>query len=90
MKRVSQTTQFSRDIKRMRKRGKNLRQLQVVVRLLASGAALPAKNRDHPLIGPWAPARDCRVEPDWILIYTADPESLRLERTGTHADLFRK
>jgi mRNA interferase YafQ len=90
MKKLSQTTQFSRDVKRMSKRGKDLGKLRDVVRLLASGSTLPAKNRDHPLIGPWAPARDCHIEPDWILIYTADAESLRLERTGTHADLFRK
>jgi mRNA interferase YafQ len=90
MKKVSQTTQFSRDVKRMRKRGKDLRKLQEVVRLLAAGAALPPKQRDHPLIGPWAPSRDCHVEPDWILIYTVEPESLRLERTGTHVDLFKK
>ncbi len=89
MKRLSQTTQFLRDIKRMRKRGKDLTQLQAVVRLLAEGEALPPRHRDHPLIGPWAPSRDCHVEPDWILIYTADAETLRLERTGTHADLFR-
>ena len=90
MKRVSQTTQFSRDVKRLRKRGKDLGKLREVVRLLAAGTALPAKHRDHPLIGPWAPSRDCHVEPDWILIYTADSESLRLERTGTHTDLFKK
>ena len=90
MKRVSQTTQFSRDVKRMRKRGKDLGRLQEVVLLLAAGTALPAKFRDHPLIGAWAPSRDCHVEPDWVLIYTADEESLRLERTGMHSDLFRK
>lgn len=90
MKRVSQTTQFSRDVKRMRKRGKDLGRLQEVVLLLAAGKALPAKFRDHPLIGAWAPSRDCHVEPDWVLIYTADEESLRLERTGMHSDLFRK
>ena len=89
MNKVSQTTQFSRDVKRMRKRGKNLGKLQEVVRLLAAGTALPAMHRDHPLIGQWAPSGDCHVEPDWILIYTAAPESLRLERTGTHCDLFR-
>jgi mRNA interferase YafQ len=64
MKRVSQTAQFSRDVKRMRKRGKDLGQLQDVVRLLAAGMALPQKHRDHPLIGQWAPSRDCHVEPD--------------------------
>ncbi len=47
-------------------------------------------NRDHPLLGPWQPSRDCHIEPDWILIYTAENDSLRLERTGTHSDLFKK
>ena len=89
MKRLIQTTQFSRDIKRMRKRGKDLRKLQEVVRLLAVGTPLAPKHRDHPLIGPWVPSRDCHVEPDWILIYTADGDSLRLERTGTHSNLFK-
>ena len=90
MKKVSQTTQFSRDVKRMRKRGKDLEKLQEIVKLLAEGTPLPANYRDHPLTGPWRPSRDCYIEADWILIYTADKESLRLERTGTHSDLFRK
>ena len=90
MKRVSQTTQFSRDVKRMRKRGQDLGKLQEAVRLLAAGMALPPRHRDHPLVGQWMPSRDCHVEPDWILIYTVDSESLRLERTGTHADLFKR
>jgi mRNA interferase YafQ len=90
MKTLSQTTQFSRDVKRLRKRGKDLLKLQEVVRLLASDSLLDPKFRDHSLVGPWQPARDCHVEPDWILIYTRDKTSLRLERTGTHRDLFKK
>ncbi len=90
MTKVSQTKQFSRDIHRMRKRGKDLAMLQEIVRLLAAGTALPASHRDHPLIGPWQSSRDCHIEADWILIYTADKDSLRLERTGTHSDLFKK
>jgi mRNA interferase YafQ len=90
MKRVSQTSQFSRDVRRLRKRGKYLNKLQEVVKLLAEGASLSANHRDHPLMGPWQPSRDCHIEPDWILIYTTDGDSLRLERTGTHSDLFKK
>lgn len=74
----------------MRKRGKDLSLLQYVVELLASGERLPGKYQDHALIGPWHHARDCHIEPDWLLIYTTDKTSLRLERTGTHSDLFRK
>ena len=90
MKTVSQTTQFSRDIKKMEKRGKDLSKLKRIVTALALGETLNAKYRDHALIGTWKPARDCHIEPDWILIYTADEFTLRLERTGTHSDLFKK
>jgi len=90
MKKVSQTRQFFRDVKRMRKRGKNLHKLQEIVKLLAEGTPLPAYHRDHPLMGPWQPSRDCHIEADWILIYTAYRDSLRLERTGTHSDLFKR
>jgi mRNA interferase YafQ len=90
MKKVSQTKQFSRDINRMRKRGKDLEKLQEIVRLLAESTPLPPNHSDHPLIGSWQPSRDCHIEADWILIYTTDKDSLRLERTGTHSDLFKK
>jgi mRNA interferase YafQ len=90
MKKVSQTRQFSRDVKRMRKRGKDLEKLQEIVKLFAEGTPLLSNHRNHPLTGPWQSSRDCHIESDWILIYTADKESLRLERTGTHSDLFKK
>ncbi len=90
MKRVFQTKQYLRDVKRMLKRGRSIAKLQDVVRKLAVGMPLGPQHRDPPLIGVWAPSRDCHIEPDWILIYTVDSESLRLERTGTHSDLFKK
>jgi len=88
MKSLSQTTRFVRDVKRMRKRGKDIAKFEAVVRKLAYGELLEPKHRDHPLRGIWSGSRDCHVEPDWILIYTTDATSLRLERTGTHSDLF--
>jgi hypothetical protein len=48
MKRLSQTTQFARDVKRMRKRGKDLGKLQDVVGLLAHGVALPPEAQGSP------------------------------------------
>lgn len=88
MKRLFQTTQFVRDVKRMAKRGKDLHKLRDVVRVLAEGRPLDPCHRDHSLSGEWSRSRDCHVEPDWVLIYTTDKTSLRLERTGTHSDLF--
>ena len=90
MKQLSQTTQFLRDVRKMGRRGRDLAKLMGVVRELAAGRGLDPKHRDHPLGGSWVPSRDCHVEPDWILIYTAGKDWLRLERTGTHADLFKR
>ena len=89
MKHLSQTTKFTRDIKRMRKRGKDLSLLQRVVKMLVQDLTLPQKFKDHALIGVWQSSRDCHIEPDWLLIYTSDESSLRLERTGSHSDLFK-
>ena len=88
MKRLFQTKQFAKDVKRMAKRGKDLEKLKILVRLLANDLPLEPRHRDHPLSGQWSPSRDCPIEPDWLVIYTADKTSLRLERTGTHSDLF--
>jgi mRNA interferase YafQ len=40
------------------------------------------------LKGAWKGRRDCHIEPDWVLIYRMTEDELRLERTGTHSDLF--
>lgn len=89
MKNLSQTKQFAKDLKRMAKRGKDLNKLKNVVSHLVKVQPLDASCRDHALTGNWKPSRDCHIEPDWILIYTIDDENVRLERTGTHSDLFK-
>ena len=90
MKEVIQTSQFKKDIKRLKKRGKNLEKLGAVVRLLAADEPLEEKHRDHALIGRWIGSRDCHIEPDWILIYRNEPEALYMERSGSHIDIFKK
>ena len=85
---LSQTAQFKKDVKRQSRRGKDLTKLEAVVRLLLEGDALPEIYRDHALMGTWKNHRDCHIEPDWILIYCKTEDELRLERTGTHNDLF--
>jgi len=83
--------QFQRDVKRSRKRGKDMNKLKTVVQCLISGESLSPKYRDHSLGGGWAHHRECHIEPDWLLIYRlfGEASEIRFERTGTHADLFR-
>lgn len=87
---IRPTTKFQKDLKRAQKRGYDIGLLTEVIRKLAAGEPLPAKNKDHPLSGDYADCRECHITPDWLLIYeTTDKELvLYLLRTGTHSDLF--
>ncbi len=87
---VEDTKQFSKDLKRAKKRGKDIKKLKKIVGLLSNDQPLDDKFSDHALIGNWKGSRDCHLEPDWILIYTSSNTVLRLERTGSHSDLFKK
>ncbi len=83
------TGQFKKDYKRIKKQNKDIDKLRGVIELLVERKPLPAKYRDHKLIGYAKKHRDCHIEPDWILIYRFDDEDLILERTGSHSDLFQ-
>jgi mRNA interferase YafQ len=89
MKNVFQTSQFRKDIKRIRKRGKDIEKLKEAVRILSLGDDLDERYRDHAIGGKWSGSRDCHIEPDWVLIYRVSDENLFLEKTGSHSDLFR-
>ncbi|MCB9352511.1 MAG: type II toxin-antitoxin system YafQ family toxin [Lewinellaceae bacterium] len=80
---------FRKDLKRVRKRGKDIGKLKTVVRILSLGGLLPPAYRDHMLTGNYKGFRECHIEPDWLLIYRIVEPHLILVRTGSHADLFR-
>lgn len=84
------TTKFKKDYKRMKKQGKDLSLLKMVIDDLLAEKILPEKNRDHALTGNYLGFRECHIQPDWLLIYAVDHGQLVLtaSRTGTHSDLF--
>ena len=84
------TRQYEKDIKRIRKRGKNLEKIKLIIRALVHGEQLDPIQRDHKLIGNYKGRRECHIESDWLLIYKRTPESIIFERTGTHSDLYKK
>ena len=90
MRSPSYSGQFQRDVKLAERRGKDMRKLKQILSLLIAGQALPARLKDHPLKGEWKGCPDLHIEPDWLLIYRVDGKTVRFERTGTHADLFRE
>lgn len=85
---IVQPSSFKKDVKRMKKRGKDLDQLKTIIELLITDNSLPARYKDHSLTGNWSGWRDCHIESDWLLLYKLTAHELILGRTGTHADLF--
>jgi mRNA interferase YafQ len=89
MFRLTVSHQFRKDLRAVKKRGLEIRQLKSIIILLQNGEALPERNKDHQLSGQYFQFRECHIQPDWLLIYavSADGE-LYLFRTGSHSDLF--
>ena len=92
MRYLDQSNAFKKDLKRV---GKGIyrsivnQELRSIVDSLRKDEILLPKYRDHPLHGGWEGSRDCHIKPDLILIYTyIDDDVLRLERLGSHAELF--
>ncbi len=88
MRRVTQRTRFRRDIRRQKRRGRDIEKLIAVVGALSKEGVLPQRLRPHKLSGDWAGVWECHIEPDWLLIYDVSDEEVLLIRNGTHADLF--
>lgn len=84
------SNQFKRDLKLAQKRGYDMNKLKVVIYVLSRQERLEDKYRDHSLGGDFKGFRECRIEPDWLLIYRIEEDVLQLFlfRTGTHSDLF--
>lgn len=83
------SNRYKRDLKRLAKSGVNLRKLEATIHIIASGAILPMKYRDHELKGKLTGVRECHIAPDWLLMYANKNDNLVLVllRTGTHRDV---
>ena len=80
---------FNNDLKLAKRRRKQIHKLKKIMKLLLEEKPLPKMLLDHPLKGKYADCRECHVEPDWLLIYLIQGDTITFIRTGTHADLFR-
>lgn len=88
MLRLEFANQFHKDLARMQKRGKDTNKVKAIIEKLLAQEPLPARYKDHKLHGEFVNQRECHLEADWLLVYTRGTTVIRLERTGSHADLF--
>ena len=87
---VKFSNRFEKDLKLAKKQNKNLDKLFIVIEKLANLEILAEKYKDHPLLGKYKGLRECHIEPDWLLIYYVENNTLTLvlSRLGSHSDLF--
>ena len=80
--------QYKRDHQTILKRGWNVGILKTVLDVLLNEEKLDRKYHDHELSGNYVGYRECHIESDWLLIYKIADGQLKLQRTGSHSDLF--
>lgn len=87
---VKITSKFKKDYKLVKKRKLDLNLLKQVVFKISNEIPLDEKHKDHELTGKYKGFRECHIQPDWLLIYLIEDQTLTLTltRTGSHADLF--
>ncbi|MBC7323373.1 MAG: type II toxin-antitoxin system YafQ family toxin [Acetomicrobium sp.] len=85
---IRYSSQFKKDIRRLKRQGKNLEKLREAILLLAKEATLSAHYLDHSLRGQWNKYREIHIDNDWLLIYRTTAKELLLVSTGSHSELF--
>lgn len=87
---ISYTNQFKKDFKKVQKRGFNIAELETLVELIVNEQPIPARYKNHKLIGDYKNIWDCHIKPDWLLLYELDVENREVTfvRTESHSDLF--
>jgi len=94
---LTKTNLYKKELKLMLKRGRDGQKMFDIITMILDNAnqgvehhlLLPEKYCLHKLIGKYKGYWECHIEPDWLLVYYLDDEVLRLERTGTHNDIFK-
>ena len=90
MLKTKYATKFKKDVKRLKKRKKDMSKLKAAIETLERQEPLASRYKPHLLTGDYLGYSECHLEPDWVLIYRVNGNVLELTRTGRHQDVFKK
>ena len=89
---VDYTNNFKKDYKKIKRQGKEIKKLQIIIDKLANGEKLDSIYKDHKLTNnnKYMDCRECHITPDWLLVYRIIENELilLLIDTGSHSELF--
>ncbi len=87
---------FSRDLKKIRKRRLDERDLHIVINLIIENTSesreeLRRRHQMHSLKGAWRGSSECHVANtgDWLIVWRERNGVAFFQRTGTHEEIFR-
>lgn len=91
MKRLKPSTQFKKDLKKIRNNPDKAEALVRVLFLLEHEMQIPKECRPHVLSGDYNGCMECHVQGDFLLIWIdEDSDEIDLIRLGSHSELFGK
>lgn len=91
MKKLRPSTQYRKDLKKIRNNPGKAAELLKVLSVLEQGGPVPAGYKPHALTGDYAGCMECHIQSDFLLIWIdEDADVVYLVRLGSHAELFGK
>ncbi|MDE6417135.1 MAG: type II toxin-antitoxin system YafQ family toxin [Duncaniella sp.] len=91
MKTLKPSTQYKKDLKRIRNNPRKAAELLKVLRLLEREQDIPAEYKPHILTGDYDGCMECHILGDFLLIWIdQETNQIDLVRLGSHSELFGK
>ena len=91
MKKLRPSTQYKKDLKRIRNNPKKAAELLKILQLLQNEIPIPDSYRPHLLTNDHAGCMECHVQGDFLLIWIDQTtDEIDLLRLGSHSELFGK
>ena len=86
-----QTSTFKKSLKKYKHNLVVKKELHTVIELLITEQPIPAKYKNHRLIGKYNGMLELHLRPDDLLVYVKfENESITLVAIGSHSELFNK
>ena len=91
MKKLKPSSQYKKDLKRIRNNPKKAAELLKVLQYLEKGVEIPEEYKPHMLTGDFAGCMECHIQGDFLLIWIdQEVDEIYLVRLGSHSELFGK
>lgn len=91
MKLLKPSTQYKKDLKRIRNNPKKAEALLEVLNMLKNEIPIPDEYKPHMLTNDYAGCMECHIQGDFLLIWIDQKTNeIDLVRLGSHSELFGK